>query len=429
MITSIETNFKTLDGKNRTHKLGQVTLISGPNGSGKTALIQAAQVATTTEVSDVQGRNIKATGKINELFSDSETKVFFDDNSLPAIFRVHNGGQQHRPPANPVTWLMPEVDKLWSSNSKTIIAKLLSFTTIDPEKPWEALPEHLRKAAKKLVPKGTPVTEMFTVLHQQASSSMTENSRKAKALKEEAKTLAGTLANVNIKDVTQLNERKQTLSNQLTFVPPVVGGSTCEHCKHTHSGVANPEYTRIRNEINRIQTEIETSKTMESAHSHQLERQKALPTLILEAEQNTSLYQAIKAEASSANTRILASVASAIADMLNAYLPFQVVIDPNADFCVQKKVIMTNGQVKAGPGLSGAEEILVLAALGTLMADPNADTIILFPDRGWYPENLSAALKILCDSATTHPRVQYIIQATVIPTTAPESTRFAAIYL
>jgi hypothetical protein len=168
---------------------------------------------------------------------------------------------------------------------------------------------------------------------------------------------------------------------------------------------------------------------MKATHQHHLDRQAALPQLTLEAEQNASLYQSIKAEAASANARILNEVASSIAKMLNAYLPFQVIIDPNADFCIQKKIILPNGQAKAGPGLSGAEEILVLAALGTLMADPSKDTIILFPDRGWAPDNLSAALNILCASAEKHPRIQYILQATVTPTVEPASTSFKSIYL
>jgi hypothetical protein len=426
MITRVETNFKTLSG---THTFGQVTLISGPNGSGKTALIQSAQVATTTEVSDVQSRNVKSSGKINEIFNDTDIRVHFADDSAPAIFRVQNGGQQHRPPLNPVVWLMPEVDKLWASNSKSIIAKLLSFISIDPEKPWDAIPEHLRKSARKLVPKGTPVTEMFTLLHKQASDAMADSNKKAKALREEAKTLAGLLANVTVKDVDQLAARKKELSTELESISPVIGGDTCPHCNHVTSGSANPEYTRRRTEIARLQTEIETSQNMKATHQHHLDRQSALPQLTLEAEQNASLYQSIKAEAASANARILNEVSSSIATMLNAYLPFQVVIDPSADFCIQKKIILPNGQTKAGPGLSGAEEILVLAALGTLMADPSKDTIILFPDRGWAPDNLSAALNILCTSAEKHPRIQYILQATVTPTVEPESTLFKSIYL
>jgi hypothetical protein len=426
MITRVETNFKTLSG---THTFGQVTLISGPNGSGKTALIQSAQVATTTEVSDVQSRNVKSSGKINEIFNDTDIRVHFDDDSAPAIFKVQNGGQQHRPPLNPVVWLMPEVDKLWSSNSKSIIAKLLSFISIDPEKPWDAISEHLRKSARKLVPKGTPVTEMFTLLHKQTSDAMSDSNKKAKALREEAKTLAGLLANVTVKDVEQLTARKKELSIELETISPIIGGDICPHCNHVTSGSANPEYTRRRTEIARLQTEIETSQNMKATHQHHLDRQAALPQLTLEAEQNASLYQSIKAEAASANARILNEVASSIAKMLNAYLPFQVIIDPNADFCIQKKIILPNGQAKAGPGLSGAEEILVLAALGTLMADPSKDTIILFPDRGWAPDNLSAALNILCASAEKHPRIQYILQATVTPTVEPASTSFKSIYL
>lgn len=55
--------------------LGQRTVLFGPNGSGKTSVIQALELATRGVVNELEGRNeVKSAGAIARLFSDEDDK-------------------------------------------------------------------------------------------------------------------------------------------------------------------------------------------------------------------------------------------------------------------------------------------------------------------------------------------------------------------
>jgi len=127
-ITDIQTNIK-FPGSVCLSGLSDNIFISGPNGSGKTAIINAVELALTGEARDLGGRDkAKAASILKGLLHP-------DENSLFAVVKLSNGKSaswvmergkrpKHEPIGGSVHFLLPEILGALKG-SKAVVARFL----------------------------------------------------------------------------------------------------------------------------------------------------------------------------------------------------------------------------------------------------------------------------------------------------------------
>lgn len=132
-ITGIHTNIK-FPASVVINNLSQHVLVTGPNGSGKTALINAMELALTGEARDIGGRSSSRTGAIlSNLIPPGENNLFsyvtFSDGTEASWVLERGKRPKHTPPPHKTVMLMKEILTALGGSKLTVARFLIRYFT------------------------------------------------------------------------------------------------------------------------------------------------------------------------------------------------------------------------------------------------------------------------------------------------------------
>lgn len=415
MLTSVTTNYKQRETK--TYDLGKINLIVGPNKAGKTGVVQSISLLTSKIMDDVLGRDgIKDDSYIKALAKDARITGTCSANA--SIGRVYVGDRiEWIPCAERITWGSSDIAALMRGSGANLIKALLTTSNTAEEDGLFNIPQAYKKVVRDLMGAGTLD---YSVLISRADAAMREANKKSKDLAAEKDRLSRDLGTYGGKlSVAAAQARVDTLraahTAAQTSVDAVESEGDCPTCgrAYTFDVHSSTEVDEHNYALRNAEGDLRDATTREAMLAGTRERIGLIPSLIIQENAHAMLLKGLKVLAGELRDQSLRNSKAEIEAMINAYLPFEVDVDPESDFPLGAK--RDYGRDIA---LSGTEQVLLYCALGLALNRNKPGCVILaLQDRAWDAGFLAEALQALVNGTRSITNIQVFIQSTVEPLT------------
>lgn len=420
MLTSVTTNYKQRETK--TYTLGKINLIVGPNKAGKTGVVQSISLLTSKIMDDVLGRDgIKDDSYIKALAKDAIITGTCSANA--SIGRVYVGDRiEWIPCAERITWGSSDIAALMRGSGANLVRALLSTSNSVEDAALADIPQAYKKVTRDLMGSGTLD---YSVLITRADAAMREANKKAKDLAAEKDRLSRDLGTYGGKlSVAQAQARvdavrvRYAMARTLPALGAAAEEDACALCGRPYAPVEHAdalpsEVEECARALRDAEGDLRDATTREEMLKGTRERISLIPGLIIQENAHAMLLKSLKVLAGELRDQSLRNSKLEIEAMINAYLPFEVDVDPESDFPLGAK--RDYGRDIA---LSGTEQVLLYCALGLALNRNKPGCVILaLQDRAWDAGFLAEALQALVRGTKDITNIQVFIQSTVEPLT------------
>ena len=418
MIVSVKTNIKSPDGQTRTTTLGRKTILIGPNESGKSAIVEAAQLALTGGAYGLflRSKPVKTGQQLFDLAPEDAESVFaeveFEDGTT-ARWEMEEGKRPKQVGPRSICLAVSELRVALSGNAATarkfFLDKLVGNMTRD--KLEDALgdsPFDLLIPLEEVFPDLGHPTEPADILTAQAGAGKAKRQAKAKAAA--AKEILSSLQGAEQTSQEEIYGLWEELAESITFAWLRKQFRNAEELR--------PALRKVMPRLGDVATMMEgpgsarlgekledkiRAKTLYDAASH-------ARGIVKESEQRSKEFEALEKALDSAVKTLLEEPLKEYTKRVSRLLPkgdtFQL---RHTD----KEFVF--GLKRGGcfhTALSGSTEARVLATMASTLkgASDRWSNLVVMDDRMWDPTTLSKVLAGLEDAPG-----QIIVMSTIKP--------------